>query len=464
MSALEEKPPVNANPAEKATAEHEKACAQEQKKQANEQAKEQTQEVAKPRHHNKPFAYAAFHLTNFLGFHVLFNSTASLFIAYNLLPTKPAKAAMDFIAKLATPMNAAVSKVTTPIAKFVRSSAYKELSKDEIAAKIAHSSRSRVETAFMCIAGFLALWPVKILEDHRAGFMNFIDHVVHPFRSKEERKRQEIRPDETPKETWGNLIRARLVGLVAVFTADALQQRFNNFLTYEKGNIDTAVWKWGAKASDEMPKKWRTKLMEIFTRKHITLSGIQSDMLPHLLRTIDGSPQLHKVGEDIAKLQEQIKKTPDKNVQEGLKKEIKTVMENFHKENPHLKTEVERAIFAEQSRLLITKELFLTLLISTVIYICAKTPVTNKLFEKAHLKKKGSDPHARPNTATAAPVDTAQQDVTNMTEPSNDRPPIVHAKGRDIKPMEKHKKIKQQPFTERLIQEAEMANSQQLTV
>jgi hypothetical protein len=430
---------------------------------ADNSAKNQTaahgNEKTLPRHHNKKIAYAAFHLTNFLGFHVLFNSTVSLFIAYNLLPTKPAKATMDFMAKLAAPVQSMFSKITTPLFKFVRGNAYTPLTEEELTAKIAHSARSRVETAFMCIAGFLALAPVKMLEDHRAEFMNFVDHVVHPFRSKAERKAKEIKPEETPKETWGNLIRARIVGLAVVFGADALQQRFNNFLTYEKGNIDTAVWKWGAKTFDKMPERTRDKFVNFFTRKKIELSGIQSDMLPHLLRTIDGHEKLHEVGEQISKLQEQIKKTPDKASQAQFKDKIDTVMKNFHAENPELKSQVERAIFAEQSRLLITKELFLTLLISTVIYICAKTPVAHRALEKVRLKKPGDAPTDTPYDSFSA------ANIIAHTNGSH-RKHAEHT-GRKTSKIVRKEKITPQAaegFTQKIYNEAELAGAQQLSV
>lgn len=407
-----------------------------------------------PKNHNKPFAYAAFHLTNFLGLHVLLNSTVSLFIAYNLLPTRPAKALMDGLVKIATPINAAFNKVTTPVFKFVRGNAYKVLTEEEIAAKVAHSARSRVETAFMCIAGFVPLWPVKWLEDHRAGFMNTVDRIIHPGRSEAERKAKEVKPEDTPKETWKNLIQARFIGLGVVFAVDALQQRFNNFLTYEKGNIDTAVWKWGANTFDNLSEKIRDKFVNFFTRKNITLTGIQSDMLPHLLRTINGknSQALHDLGKDLAKLQDQIKKTPDKTKQNALKEEITSLMTHFNERHPELKTEVERAIFAEQSRLLFTKELFLTLLISSVIYLCAKTPVTRKALEKVGLRKKEHPVDFEPTAATDIPHDETTQSSSHAQK-------VVKAK-----PIEKHKKNDDQPFTQRLMQEAEIGNAQQLTV
>jgi hypothetical protein len=367
--------------------------------------------------HDKPFARAMFHLTNFLGLHVIFNSTVSLFIAYNLLPTKAAKSAMTTMANIATPINAAWMKyVSNPIRKMIQGPAFKELAKEEMAAKIAHSARSRVETAFMCIAGFLALYPVKYLEDHRAQFLNFFDNLVHPGRTQAEKDAVALKPEDEPKETWGNLIRARFVGLGVVFGVDALQQQFNNSLGYNKGNIDTNVWKWGAKTSDEMSKTspgLRTWLVNFFSRKNITLSGIQTDINPvndmrgHLLRNIEAPKEMITASHEMTKLQDKIMKSTDKGLISRLSEEVTKINETLLKK-PGIKPHMERAIFAEQSRLLLTKEIFLTLVVSATIYTAAKAPFMARLFEKIGLKKK-EEPATKasdnkPQKADAAPV------------------------------------------------------------
>jgi hypothetical protein len=390
----------------------------------NETAKEPAKQQPSEKHvdykklkKDHPVSYWAFHLTNFVGLHFLFNSTVSLFIAYNLLPTKPAKAAKEFLGRISTPVNAAVSKLTTPIKEFFLGPNFKRLTEEEMAASVAHSARSRVETAFMCIAGFLALWPVKYLEDHRAEFMNFVDHLVHPGKSKEERKKTDLKPEEMPKETWSNLIRARFVGLGVVFGADALQQRFNNWRTYEKGNIDTSAWKWGAKISEKMPEGMRSWLVNFFSRKHIDIAHIQPEMRGHLLDAIQSPRELHNIHKQLSPLQEKMLKTTDKATLEGLEKNIGKINEQFTKSHPHLKPHIEKAIFAEQSRLLFTKEIFLTLLISTVIYVSAKAPFMAKFFEKVGLKKKEHNPDQVP---TSLP-ESASQAVAEITQTSPKR-------------------------------------------
>jgi hypothetical protein len=355
--------------------------------------------------HEKKGARRAFHALNFLGLHVLFNSTVSLFIAYNLLPTKPARKMKEILGRIATPMNSFFHEIATPVRK-IFDPKYVEPAAHELEAKLAHSARSRVETAFMCIAGFLALWPVKYLEDHRAGFLNKVDNWLHPGRKKEEKEAAALKPGDEPKETWSNLIRARIVGLGVVFSVDALQQRLNNWMTYETGNIDTAVWKWGAKFSEKMPSGIRSWLVGFFSRHNINLGGIQHEMRPHLLRVIDSPQELHTVSDQITVLQKQIEKTRDSKIIEGLEKQIEDINVNFVNTHPHLKPQIERAVFAEQSRLLLTKELFLTVLISTVIYTAAKAPFMARFFEKIHLKKKEPEKQTPEKTPQATEADT----------------------------------------------------------
>jgi hypothetical protein len=372
----------------------------------------------------KKGALAAFHALNFGGIHVIMNSALSLWLTYNLLPTKPAQKAMEWMTKISMPINEAIGKVTTPLRKAFQGAAFKEVSREEMLANVMHSSRSRVETAFMCIAGCIALFPVKWLEDGRHTFMNAVDNMLHPGRTQAEKNAAALTKEDVPKETWGNLIRARIVGLTAVFATDALQQRFNNWLTYDKGNVDTAVWKWSARASEKMDTGLRSKIVNFFSRKNITLGGIQHKVRDDLLKTIDSPKELKDFSAQLKPLQEKIEKTADTAVHAAVHQEVDRLSENFVKQHPHLQPEIERAIFAEQGRLMITKEIFLTILCASFIYASAKAPFMARLMEKVGLKSKDEEggSQAPASTSDATPQTTSEAKTKSWAASHTARP------------------------------------------
>lgn len=367
--------------------------------------------------HKKKGARAIFHLVNFGGIHFIANSTLSLFLTYNLLPTKYAKSAMSGVAKVFGPISAGIDAVTLPIKKgwiHLKSGGketFKALSKEERLFDLEHSARSRVETAFMCIAGCVALFPVKWLEDHRAGFISKVDNFLHPGRSPEEKKAARLKTADEPKETWTNLIRARIVGLTAVFAADAAQQSWTNARHRQgKWSFDTITWEWGAKLYDKMNVKLRTKFVDFFANHKVNLKSLQPMVRTDLLKTIKSPMEVMQHNEEINAIQNQMK-TVSKEMRPTLEKQIDNLKDAFDHSHPHLKPDLERAVFAEQSRLLLTKEIWLTLLCATFIYASAKAPFMSRLFEKLHLKAKENPKQdtAAP-AASEAPKDTASTD------------------------------------------------------
>lgn len=370
------------------------------------------EEIEKLRHEKKG-ARRAFHAVNFLGLHMLFNSTTSLLICYNLIPTKFAQSAMNwmgnsFVGKAAHSVFSLPGKAVDGILSLGgKSGSSKTMSEAEKLFEARHSARSSIETMFMCIAGCVALWPVKYLEDHRVGFLNKVDNWLHPGRSEQEKKVLALKPGEEPKETWGNLLRARVIGLTVVFSVDRLQQNFNNWrIRLGKGNADTFAWKFGSDAYRKMNHGVREWLVNFFSRKNVNLKGLQPMIRTHLLQTIDSHPDLLAHNEEINTLQTQITKTTDKHLQHKLEQEIDHLKDAFSKSHPEMKPEVERAIFAEQSRLLLTKELWLTALISVVIYTAAKAPFAHRWMEKIGLAKKGKHEMGATPEMAAASVDT----------------------------------------------------------
>lgn len=96
----------------------------------------------------------------------------------------------------------------------------------ELLARANKSRRSAIEVAFMCAAGFIALFPVYYLENHREGFLNKVDNWLHPKRTKEEKEAAALKPGDEPKETWWNLINARIIALAVVFGFDQTRPQY----------------------------------------------------------------------------------------------------------------------------------------------------------------------------------------------------------------------------------------------
>jgi hypothetical protein len=268
----------------------------------------------------------------------------------------------------------------------------------EIAYRAAKSRRSAIETLFMCIAGFVALAPVWYLENHREGFLNKVDNWLHPNRTPEEKEAAALKPGDEPKETWWNLIRARLVALAVVFSIDQVRDNVDSILKHNHisqgkpgmyKNIDSvAGWGFGNKMYDWMPEKVRSWLAKFLSANKVKLSGIQHENLEDILKITNAPPEILEAGKQIIGHHSEIRKYHG-NPEEQLKimAEIEHIEAGLKKDSK-LFAHVERAVFAEQSRLFVTKEFFLTTILSVVIYGATKWKPAHNLLSKVGFTKK----------------------------------------------------------------------------
>jgi hypothetical protein len=416
----------------------------------------------KHHHRDKHGARLVFNLFNFLGLHWVGNSSLSLWITYNLLPHKAPQRLMDTLSNAAKPIATATDVITGPLKKafgaikksFGLKHEVQELTEAMREERIAHNARSFVETLCMCVAGSVILLPVKWLEDHKPKILTKIDGWLHPGKKTDPAK--DAAPEHEHKETWTNLIRARLVSLIPIFIIDNQLQRFNNRRFEQKlHNLDTWEWTYGAKFFDKMEgSKWRDRIVEFFARKNVALTGIQPMVRKHLLESIDSPQEIRNLGDQLGKLQEGVKHAHKNPVLESrLKAEINELNASFLKTHPHLKSDVERAVFAEQSRLF-TKEVGLTLVYTGFLFLIGKTKFAAHALEKLHLKRKEfeDDDH----TVLVLPDGVALDAVTNGV-------PAQDVSGESwAKHVVRHQPAISEPktsFTENLKQQAETSLS-----
>ena len=299
----------------------------------------------------------------------------------------------------------------------------------ELLARANKSRRSAIEVAFMCAAGFIALFPVWYLENHREGFLNTVDSWLHPKRTKEEKEAAALKPGDEPKESWWNLINARIIALAVVFGFDQTRDNIDSMLKHKHEtlvkagqvpasqmykNMDTTLgWGLGNKIYDRMSPKTRGWLTRFFSGnmqgENIKLTGIQHETRGDVLQIINAPDFVRKASDDITELAKKAKLNPnDSTLQETIKQQIKTIEHNV-KAVPHGAQTLERAVFAEQSRLFLTKEVLLTTILSVVIYGATKWPPAHKALSKIGLVKPHKEGHDNALDPTAAPHNGAHQ-------------------------------------------------------
>ena len=397
----------------------------------------------------KKGARRVFHSVNFLGLHQLFNNTASVVITFVLATTNLADKMKDSMAN--GPIGKSLSAVLTAPSKAVNF-AFKicgmdfnkevnalspELKKNKLAAIAHEANRNAIQTAFMTIAGFIALMPVYILERNRAKFLNWADSLLHPGRTPEEKKAAALTVEDEPKETLWNLFRARIIALVAVFGIDQIRTNFDRILREKHNNqnkpgmyksVESVIgWRFGDWIYNHIGEKPRNWIARFFSGKmsgeNIALGKIQHETRGDILK-LTGAPEfVREASERIATLGEEIRKNHGNDtVIKGLESQIKAI-DHEVKAAGHLKA-VERAVFAEQSRLFFTKEFTLTTILSAIIYYCAKSPTALKCMEKVGLAKKGTYEkehaklearrHAKQHTAApeTAPASSGQEELS----------------------------------------------------
>lgn len=289
---------------------------------------------------NTVIANKTFNFFNYFGLGFVANSVMSLAITWNVMPTEGAK---KFKAAIGNGI-AAVAKSVDKMQHYIGV----EKSEADLAKRalsITESSRSVAEIMCMFVAGCLVLLPMKYLENHKKGFVDKVDQWwnkdYHAYA-----KANNITPEALPceheaKQTWANLLGARVGGMVAILGLDAAIQGFNNKrANANKSNLDTAEWAIGGIAYDLLPEKFTKRVVNFFTsgsRAHETgLHNIQGQLLKNLEATVGNNP--------------------------------------------------DKMLFAEQTRL-VSKEVSLTLIMAGLIYTLSKAGLMSTLFKKMGITK-----------------------------------------------------------------------------
>ena len=112
------------------------------------------------------------------------------------------------------------------------------------------------EVAALIVGGTALMWPVKLLEDNKAKVVRTIDRAITNVKSLvgiretlEEHQEKEAAFEllaQEPKQNWWTILRARAVGLGAVFAAlNAVGPRINNKIEDTVANAVTKTFKNG---------------------------------------------------------------------------------------------------------------------------------------------------------------------------------------------------------------------------
>lgn len=388
----------------------------ETQKSPDDLAKEKHLQELRDNRFEKKGARIAFHAINFGGLHQLFNNTASVVITFVLAASGLADKMKDSMAN--GPVGKSLSAVLSVPGRIVNfgfklcgmdfnkeiNEIKNPLVKQKKLASIAHeANRNAIETAFMTIAGFIALLPVYALERNRAKFLNWADNLLHPGRTPEEKKAAALTVEDEPKETLWNLFRARMIALAAVFGIDQIRTNFDRILRERHisqnkpglyKNVESVMgWRLGDWIYNHIGENSRNFIARVFSGnlkgERIALGKIQHETRGDILKLINAPDFVHKASEKIATLQEKVAENYSNIIEaKKLKNEIKAI-DNEVRSAGHAQV-VERAVFAEQARLFFTKEFILTTILSIIIYYCAKSETALKFMEKVGLAKKGT--------------------------------------------------------------------------
>jgi len=353
---------------------------------------EQEKTALKPIRDPKKAGNLSFNLYNFLGLHWFGNSSLSLWITYNVMTKPKVSEGMHTMAKGLMPIAAGYYKVKSA------AGLGKTLLPAERILKVTKLARSWTEVACMTAAGSIILFPVKWSEDHRQGFVDFFDNLLHPAK-KQKRAVAEVEAkakgitlppiEDVPhhKETWTNLIRARVLALFPIFAIDIGMENWNIVRAAAgKGNFDTAEWGWGKRAYENMNPASRERFVKFFSSKGIKLSGVQYMMRDKLLHFIGSPQELKDISKEMADIQHHAALHPKDTA--AITKGATRIAELEGKiASSGLMKGAEKAIFAEQARMF-SKEVSLTLIYTGFLFVLGKTGLIPYVLDKIGIKSK----------------------------------------------------------------------------
>ena len=351
---------------------------------------------------NRKFANRIFNLLNYWGLGFVANSTLSLWITYNALPTEPAQQGIHWLKGRLRPVAIGWDKLKSMVGK----GKFATLPEHVREIHIGESARSTAELICMAIAGTIMLFPMKWMENSKEWWLDKIDRWRNPdyykYCADQNIDPKIARADtDEPKQTWGRLLTGRAVGLVSVLGIDAMIQMFNNKrFDQKKWNFDSAEWKAGAWIFDKLPEKAREIVIGFFSRKGISIEGINPLVQKRLLETLDAPIDLRSDASRLASMRENIRMHPSVvnasswterqriiDVKEAEILEERLGLLRTMEKTPSLQNATKRAIFAEQSRLF-TKEVSLTLIMAGLVFAVSKTGLVSWGLEKLGFKKK----------------------------------------------------------------------------
>lgn len=344
---------------------------------------------------------------NWVGVNTLMNSSLSLWITFKALPTSAAQSAMSSMGKW-------IFKPTVLVTDKVKSlfgrSKLNGLSEAQKEFRINENARSTAEVVCMVIAGSLLLPIIKFVENHKNQWVDKIDGWLHPSH-KQDDSSAVVQQHEQPI-TWGKLLKARAIGLAGVFGTNHLMQTFNNSHPESLFNSDTTFTRIGNKLFDKLPEKIRHRFVWVFSgfsNNSISVESIQPAMQ---LRAFQNAPdELKQVVSELGQLRDGVLKNPDLHkhgyhtrklmLEKGFEKIEPRRQELLSKirSHPEFGPAVEKAIFAEQTRLF-GKELTLTLLITGIMYAVTKTSgsMITKALETTGIKKNADSDNTEKST------------------------------------------------------------------
>lgn len=235
----------------------------------------------------KKFAKHAFNGLNYFGFGWLVNSAMSLYITYNILPTKQAQNAIGHVENGMYKAMSSYIKATNG-GKLVENGQLKH---------VHDKARSAAEICCMFIAGCLVLFPMKWMEDHKEEVVNYLDEWRHKHYYKQHPEAAEVAKTHTvqkedDKVSWGKLLKARVVGMAAILGIDQAIEGVNNHRAeMGKANLDSMEWKAGAQVYDHMSPSLRQRFINFFSSKKAGIDSIQPVLRERITKTVGNNPE-----------------------------------------------------------------------------------------------------------------------------------------------------------------------------
>lgn len=235
------------------------------------------------------FAKKAFNLLNYLGVGWLINSSLSLYITYNVLPTK---AAQGGIAKLRDGIYSVMSGV-------MKATNGGKLPPGKQLNYAHDKARSAAEILCMCISGTLLMAPMKWMEDYKQPIVSWIDrrknakfYREHPDALAYMQAHDHDPKPEDDRVGWGRIMAARAAGVATNLSADQMIEAFNNH-RHQQGlpNVDTAEWALGGQVYEKLPPKTRDGFVQFFSRHDVTVEGIQPMVRERLSHVVGTDPK-----------------------------------------------------------------------------------------------------------------------------------------------------------------------------